>query len=338
MDDATETLSSPPAAGEVLVDSVGPLPTPPAQSPVPGRPPKSRDRVVVLGRTQAGKTIFLSALYCRLWREPSDISIKAVDGRTHKSCIDVFETLREGRWPSSTVGSRYLDFEVTWRGEARPLVSLDYPGEVFRKAFIENSQSPDVEELLEHIDRAAGVICLLDPAIVVGSDLRVAMDDDFGMVKAIDRIRSWPDGERVPVAIVLTKYDVRKAMVEADGGPAGFVRKHYRALACSCPNARVFAASAVQVSAGPEGPEILQDFRPTGIIPPLRFVLHSLRQSEQRADAERKMTLAREWNQKALDQEVRDRRTAIWFWTVASLGFLAIMLASGWFAYTASVG
>jgi hypothetical protein len=324
-----ESLQSP----ATVVGNAQPVPIPGSQDSAPKLAVKVRDRVVVLGRTQAGKTIFLSSLYCHLWQMPEDISMKAIDGRTHKSCVDVLQTLREGRWPSSTVGSRYLDFEVSWRGITRPFVSLDYPGEVFRKAFIEGVQSPDVDELLDHIDRAAGVICLLDPAVVATADKRVSMDDDFGMLKAIERIRGWPGGESVPVAIVLTKFDVRHALIQTHGGPVDFVRKHYRALVAACPNAHVFTCTAVQTKAGQNGTEIAKDFESAGVVAPLRYVLGALQRSERKAAEKRARKHAQEQNQLMMEEEVRSRQRSVWLWTIGALLFVALMAGCGWIAY-----
>jgi len=231
-----------------------------------------------------------------------------------------------------------LDFEVSWRGISRPFVSLDYPGEVFRKAFIESVQSPDVDELLDHIDRAAGVICLLDPKIVTSTDKRISMDDDFGMVKAIDRIRGWPGGENVPVAIVLTKFDVRHAMIDSHGGPVKFVRTHYRALVTACPNAHVFTCTAVQTKAGQNGPEIIKDFETAGVVAPLRYVLAALQKSERKAAEAKALHDAHVQNRLMVDEEIRGRQRAVWFWTFGALAFIALMAACGWIAYRVSSG
>ncbi len=302
----------------------------PSSAPPSADVPKGRDRIVVLGRTQSGKTIYLAALYCRLWKTPEDIAIKAVDGRTHKSCVEIYETLRSGRWPSSTIGSRYLDFEITWQKEARPLVSLDYPGEVFRKAFIENTASPDVEELLDHVDRAAGVIVLLDPAVMVNKDMRVSMDDDFGMLKALERIRMWPGGDRVPVSIVLTKYDKRAPMIKADGGPSEFMRKRYRSLVAANREARVFVCSAVQQKDSPQGPVVDPKFHPTGVVAPLRHVLSSLQEQDRDREGRRVAEVYKENYHKLVREEQTRRHRAVWLWTGGVIGALIILAIVGW--------
>lgn len=295
--------------------------------------PRDRNRIVILGRTQSGKTIFLSALYARLWTEPGDLSIKAIDGRTHKACIEVFQTLREGRWPSSTIGSRYFDFEVSHNGISRALVSLDYPGEVFRKAFVDNIQSPDVEELLDHIDRAAGVIALFDPAVVARSDMRVAMDDDFGMLKAIERIRSWPGGDEVPVAVVLTKYDTRASVIKAAGGPDAFVKQHYRALVEANRDVKVFVASAVQQKKGSSGAEIDRDFKPAGLVAPLRHVVTRLEQIERHKHQIRERAVVADAMQRAVQSSQRARHRAVWLWTSGLVVGVIALAALGWLAW-----
>lgn len=294
---------------------------------------QARDRIVVLGRTQAGKTVYLSALYYSLWKERSEIRVRAMDGPTHKACIEVIDSLKRGVWPSSTIGSRYLNVEVRYKDVWRPLVSLDYPGEVFRKAFIENTTGSDVEELLEHIDRAAGVVILLDPAVVVEQGLMTSMDDDFGMMKAVERIRSWPGGEKVTVVLVLTKYDRRKKLIEAAGGLSVFVRQHYRALVRMCGHVRLFVCSAVQEQNGNEGPKIHPDFRPTGVVAPLRYILESI-------DGHSKAKVEQEQNERRLatmrdhvEREARRRVQRLWlivFAVVFGLILLALITWGAW--------
>jgi len=293
----------------------------------------ARDRVVVLGRTQAGKTVYLSALYYTLWKEKSEIRVRALDGPTHKACIEVIDSLKRGVWPSSTIGSRYLNMEVSYKGAWRPLVSLDYPGEVFRKAFIDNTTGSDVEDLLDHIDRAAGVILLLDPAVVVEQGMMISMDDDFGMMKAIERIRAWPDGAEVPIALVLTKYDRRRHIIEAEGNLASFVKKHYRALLRVCVHLRTFVCSAVQEQGGPNHSKIRPDFRPTGVVAPLRHILESLTQhANQKAQLEqqrRQLDAAREYAQSA----VRRRSRTMWLIVCAVVFGIMLLALITWGAW-----
>lgn len=296
------------------------------------RSDRQRDRIVILGRTQAGKTVYLSTLYYMLWRHPKEIRVRSLSGGTHKACIEAMETLRQGRWPSSTTGSKYLELEIDYRGYNRPLVSLDYPGEVFRKAFVDNAQTPDVEELLEHVDHAVAVIALIDPAVAASRSLTKAMDDDFGMLKAIERIRAWPGGERVPIALVLTKYDQRRGLVDSEGGPKEFVKNRFAALARLVPELAVFTCSIAHEVRNSSDQSKLH-VSPTGLVAPLQFVLDALNESDVAkadGDAARRRRASAEAAARA---EIAGKRRAIRFWTLGWIWFLLTMALVGFVAW-----
>lgn len=290
-----------------------------------------RDRIVVLGRTQAGKTIYLAVLYHTLWRQAGSLSLVALDGPTHASCMEIIDTLKRGEWPSSTTGTRYLHLEARWRGESWPLVSLDYPGEVFRKAFLDNTQTEDVLELLDHIDRAAAVIVLVDPAIVSGKLAREAAEDDYGMLKALERIRSHPGGKDTPVAFVLTKYDARRALLDSYGGIERFVRKWYRQILKASRHLEVFVAAAVPQKAGDHTPQFDESTEPKGVVKPLNYLLERLLQSDQLRQAESEIVNRREALRQFQEEEERTRLRSTRFWVLFWIGFmlLATILAVG---------
>lgn len=289
--------------------------------------PKKKDRIVVLGRTQAGKTIFLSCLYHKLWSNPKAISIRALDGATHRECIQTMQTLREGKFPSSTQGSRYMHMNVTYMDHTRPLISLDYPGEVFRKAFIDGDSTEDVIELLGHIDRAAAVIALVDPAVIESHDLTKSMDDDFGMLQALERIRNWPGGENIPVALVLTKYDLRRPMIKAAGGPAKFVRTRFPQLAQSFGDAKVFVASAIQFLDGKhaeaDGARVNPHFESHGLEEPLRYLLHHIDSVEKYENEVEQREATRKHVEQMKIQAEKERVWKLFMWA----GFWVLVTA-----------
>ena len=88
-------------------------------------------------------------------------------GKTHLALLNIVAEMGEQRrWPAATEEATYLDFQITWQGHAFTMVSLDYPGEVFRKAFVEQVEDPNTVELIDHVQRAAGVILLIDPKVL----------------------------------------------------------------------------------------------------------------------------------------------------------------------------
>lgn len=296
-----------------------------------------RDRIVILGRTQSGKTVFLATMYYALWKQPGDMKITAIDGASHKACLEAIQQLRTGNHLAATTGSKYLNLEVSFKGLSRPLVSLDYPGEVFRKAFIDNTDGPDTQELLDHIDRAAAVIALVDPAIVVDNDLTTAMDDNFGMLKALERILTWPGGEDVPVAFVLTKHDLRKQLIKDHGGPGPFVKKHFPQIVSLTRHLNVFCISAVQNKTDQEGPQtdaVDPKSKPYGFLKPMKHLLKSLEVMHAREEQRQQVLRTREEYQR-LQIEARNddikRRTI----TVAAyIAFIIFTLVVAFITWT----
>ncbi|MCH7702867.1 MAG: hypothetical protein IID37_14380 [Planctomycetes bacterium] len=160
-----------------------------------GSTPPRRDRIVILGRRASGKTVYLSVLYEKFWKSLDSLTLKAVSGNTHSDLVRVVEGLREGRWPAATLETQYCDLEVKYKGRKHLMVTLDYAGELFRRAFVEDiTDTPETAALVEHIDAAAAVILLIDPASLVGDNSDARIDDDFGMTQAVTRIRNWPGG------------------------------------------------------------------------------------------------------------------------------------------------
>ena len=100
-----------------------------------------RDRIEILGRRKAGKTVFLARLYEQLWNaHPSGLTMRTLEGAGHVALMEVNDRLKSGQWPEATLGSTHSDFEIsTPDGRAYTMSGLDYPGEVFKQAFIEDN-------------------------------------------------------------------------------------------------------------------------------------------------------------------------------------------------------
>ena len=205
-----------------------------------------RDRIVVLGRRKAGKTIFLARLYEQLWRSTDAINMRAIDGNDHLFFMETIRVLSERVWPPATGSSTRIPLEVTIDGKSRTLVSLDYSGEVFKRAFLEQVSDPDTDELLDHLDRAAAVILLVDPGLVLHGTPEQIAEDEFGMTAAVRRIRKGPGGSHIPIALVLTKLDAHGRVVRECGGLVGFVKTHLFPLLRALHRVRVFGCVAVR--------------------------------------------------------------------------------------------
>jgi len=264
--------------------------------------PKVRDRIVVLGRRKAGKTIYMSRLYEQLWRSSGDLHMRAVSGADHLYFLRNIKDLQEGRWPAATGGSTYAAIEIEYLRRKHLMVILDYAGEVFRRAFVDGIVDESSSELLDHVDRAAAVILLVDPSVATSGSLEEFADDDFGMAAAIRRIRDWPGGGEVPVALVLTKIDQSKRRLQQIGGLVAFVKKYYGHLLRTIGAVKVFGAAAVRQAEDGLGrpmPDLAKD--PVGIIEPLTYCLRRLelvaRESEEhkrRVEADLRVEAARQ--------------------------------------------
>jgi hypothetical protein len=299
------------AAGAPSISTAAPAPTPAAAafnaeasggSPAvtPSVAPRSisphvlrqRDRIVIIGRRRAGKTIFLARLYEALWQgctlvngrvptpeeanapgKRSQISCRASTGAAHTQFMRVVEELKAGRWPAATVGSSYAELIVEYNGREHTLTALDYPGEVFRKAFMGDSDEPDALELLSAIDRAAAAIFLIDPQVVSAGGAE-SHEDTFGLTQAAARIRSGAGGESVPIAVVLTKYDLNRPLIKEVGGVKEFAKLHFGQLFKSIERTSVFASIAVRVAQNSLGKVVPRADRPAeNVVEPLRYCL-----------------------------------------------------------------
>ena len=250
------------------------------QTPIPST--FVRDRIVVLGRSQAGKTVFIARLYHELWSKPQDwLSMRALSGPAHTTLMTMCGELANGRWPLATTGQRYVDCELKFNSTVHRLTILDYPGEVFTKAFVEGeSDTDDTTTLLEHVDHAKGVILLIDPKNAVDSrDPTKRADDDYGMAAVVDRIRKFPGGEKVPIAIVMTKCDLHESMIVQLGGLKVFSEVYLHWIIRTAGNSyKVFACAAVRLSkssrSGNGAPELAKP--PVNVIEPLKWILEKL--------------------------------------------------------------
>ena len=261
--------------------------------------PVLRDRIIVLGRRRSGKTVYLARLYERLWTSRGEMHMAAVDGQTHLGLLAQLDAMEKKRWPASTETLSHFTIDITYKGEKFLMVAFDYPGEVFRRAFMEGSDEPAVRELLDNLDRAAAAIVLVDPGVVFGGDRIEQADQDFGLVAAIKRIREWPGAESVPVAITLTKCDRFREELDNAGGIAQFVKERYSNLHRTAfqggRRGMVFACSAVSSKKDGLGREIPDLSKPPkGLIEPLQYCLEHMRA--------RRVQLGRQEQQRAIRQ------------------------------------
>jgi Double-GTPase 2 len=319
--------SASPAAG-LASPGAGPL-ADPGLPDLPEEGPPKRDRIVVLGRRQSGKTIYLACIYARLWKAMKGMTATALSGQAHKHLMTTYEMLKKRQWPPSTLGTSHIDIEIEYHGKKRLLVMLDFAGELFTKAFVdEQTDWPGVRELVDHIDHAAAVLLLADPAVIAGMDREAALEDDFGLVQAIQRIRNWPGGENVPFVLVLTKSDQHQELLDRYEGALSFVRRHFPALVRTVKEIPIVQVSAVQADRGRDGKlRPKRDSVPMNLDLPLRYCLREMERNEERGQRERYEDEQRAMQARmAVQAQHQDRRQRL-LTTVAAASISLVGLA-----------
>ncbi|MBX3356119.1 MAG: hypothetical protein KF724_10550 [Phycisphaeraceae bacterium] len=297
----------------------------------PGDDRAVRDRIVILGRRASGKTVFLARLYHELFRGSHGLSMQALNGPSHLRCLSAMDDLARGQWPAATAESAVIELEVSYPGGRERLVALDYPGEVFRRAFVEELSGPDVATLLDQVDHAAAVIILIDPGSVLSAPPGDRVEEDFGSIQALRRIRATHHGAHVPVAVVLTKFDVHRSMVEAAGGLRAFIQRYYPPLVREAPGAKAFGCAAVRAIPDPMGrtaPQVRGE--PEGLIEPLVWCLERmgrLRREESREALQSEQSrLLADAIRAEEEAERRERRVLTLIWS-----FVAFVVIVGGF-------
>ncbi|MBT7352342.1 MAG: hypothetical protein HN811_07750 [Phycisphaerae bacterium] len=292
--------------------------------------PPARDRILLLGRRKAGKTVFLSRLYEQAWRGNDGLHMRAVDGSLHETCMDMVDQLKTGLWPAATAGSLSSGVDVSWHGLHTTMVLLDYPGEVFRRAFVEGGGDDQSDELLEHVDHAAAVILLIDPGNVQLGGVQEVVDDDYGMVQAVDRIRQSPDGADVPIAVALTKCDEHLGLVRDSGGARGFVESHLPNLVRYGGRMRMFATAAVRTRLDALGQQVPNtQHEAAGLLDAVKYCMKHVGrqmdvtlQRQEEANETRRQQEADRLDRGAASQS---RRQWIVFWIVVVVVALAVI-------------
>ncbi len=296
-------------------------------------PLRRRDRILMLGRRKAGKTVFLARLYEQAWRGVDGLHMRAAEGAMHELCMEIVEQLRNGNWPAATAGSLCSEVEVSWHSMKTTMQMLDYPGEVFRQAFVDGGGSTQADELLDHLDHAAAVILLVDPGNIHAGTAREVVDDDYGMVKAVDYLRQSVGGDQVPVAVALTKCDEHVGLIRSAGGARAFIESKIPNLVQYGGRMRMFATAAVRTRSDAVGrPVPNTQHEPAGLSDALKYCLKHVGALVAKAEAERKEASRVDQLQRAAE---RDRRLAqqsyrrwIGFWIGLGLfGVVVIALA-----------
>lgn len=305
----------------------GPAPAKPRDS-FSGGPTGVRDRIVILGRRQAGKTVYLSILYARLWRSLDGLTMSALSGLAHRDMMRAVADLENGRWPPATLENTQTAFEIENDGQKRLMISMDYSGEVFKRAFVEDDgDSREVKELIDHLDNAAAIMLVIDPSMVYNhsKDIDAAIDDDFGMVQAVKRVRNWPGGEQIPIVLVLTKMDKNLPLIRQEGGLVSFVKNHWPALARTLQRIPIYSISAVQTHKNSNGELVPSpSSEPRNIMKPLMYCLKAMGKLDQRHVYKEKQADEERLRHVAENMQAAEKRRQKIFWAVVTIAIVLI--------------
>jgi hypothetical protein len=318
-----------------------------------------RDRIVVLGRRGSGKTVFITRLYEALWKgcrlvngrfvperqaQAGDavrtLSARAREGRLHSELRRMAMDLDAGKWPVSTQSSTLIEIDITLDGRTKLLSAMDYPGEVFRTAFALGAQDAASQELRDAVDRASALILLVDPAVALKPGIE-REEDAFGLVAAVERLRSMPTGDDVPVVVVLTKCDAHVPLLRAEGGPRALAERLYPQLFRQLGGTRTvaFASSATSVVRSPRGVVIPRKRRaPRDVVEPLVFCLDWLERVEEQESLERlqleaSLRRADQLREEQAEDEREERETRVGlviFWIGVSGLLIGVTVATFW--------
>ena len=125
--------------------------------------------VCLLGAEAAGKTCFLAGLGIlgKTDAGPAEIDVAAADTASAQRLRDLTTTLRNGRWPNPSNLTELLHLKIALRGRfgrrRLDLLSVDYPGEDFRKAIGDLDRDAN-RELVDRFAAADVLLLLVNPA------------------------------------------------------------------------------------------------------------------------------------------------------------------------------
>jgi hypothetical protein len=251
----------------------------------------------------------------------------------------VIDSLARGQWPAATTGNDPFVIDVTKGSRSVPLIVLDYPGEVFTRAIVDDMSGEAEQELRDHVDAASAVILLLDPGVAVHGTAQDLVEDEHGMPQVVERVRKWPGGQNVPVAMVLTKYDLHEPLIRAEGGKLAFVRRWYPRLIESVLDGggtgKVFGVAAVRGIEDARGNVAPGIAKPAyNVLRPLEYCVATMFESDRmEKDKRNRERVARS----RAERQEHDRREAARASSKSRLTVLAIVMTVILMALVAAV-
>lgn len=221
-------------------------------------------KVAIVGVEGSGKTVMLAGLgdlYTRADEKGYFLAPK--DFNTSAYVSELMDRLRSGSWPAATADDVFRNLEWTLRRrsgtEERPtdiceLSCLDFPGEVYRKAFVEADANlsaemqRQVETLWNYIERADCLLVLVNLSDVIThglADRRV--HESIWVTNAIleAALKERPGRVLPKTAIVLSQADNYENTIRECGGTKGVLERYLPHVFNSYGWLDVFAVSAI---------------------------------------------------------------------------------------------
>ena len=299
-------------------------------------------KVAIVGVEGSGKTVMLAGLGDLYSRPDGDgYFLSPKNYQTAAYVQEKIARMRRGEWPMATAGDAMQGLDWTLRrrqGEGqRPkdvceVSCLDFAGEVYRYAFVNEGAAPadledEVASLKEYVRNADDLIVLINLR-----DIIVRGEDDPRVQEAMwitNAILSYAldeqDGRKVPrAAIVLSQADSYADTIRSCGGPKGVLAKYLPHVANNYDWLDIMAVRAVDRTVLDENGNTVPapDFRPT----PLRTVMDWIRgvaPSEPAAAPEKKEQGKQGQNKTGEDSGSKEIKIFLWVLGIA----LAIVLA-----------
>jgi hypothetical protein len=170
-----------------------------------------RINITMLGTTEAGKTCYMLAMYAKMSEGVNGFTLSTDDMDMDLQLIDQWEELLytkgQERWPEPNDSNfSYYNFNFNYALTTKIIDFnwLDYRGGALR----DSKSERDVEELIQRMSNSS-CIFLCIPGNILAEEV-----DASAMRKAnIPRMKIFlkkigGDGKTVPIAIIITKYDL----------------------------------------------------------------------------------------------------------------------------------
>lgn len=220
-----------------------PVPAP-VSAPVPQAPraPEAgQGTVLIVGRQASGKSVFIASLFRQLDGHKANVwerhamrlfsrDLRGSAGQVrYKGLLEHVKLLESNCWPKATAEWAEFDFEVEHPLGRSAVKYVDYPGEVFSRAFFEGIDDQYTERLRGELASASHVVLLIDVAQILvkldrpenGNRQEERDHNTQGMrelvrvIRDMDRANGRAGSAQIPISIVLTKGDSNRVVLAA---------------------------------------------------------------------------------------------------------------------------